>query len=129
MAFITGGARDFGWEMAEGLAEAGCNLILTSRSLTDASNAAQKLMARFNPERDPDGVQAFALALDVRDYKAVAVVAAEAIKWKGHVDIVISKWQDCPCAFGTDWLLCAARAGRQGRVAGCLTGKQQTSRN
>ena len=95
-----------------------CSLILTSRSLTDASNAAQKLMERFNPESDPDGVQAFALALDVRGYKAVAVVADIAIKWKEHVDIVINKWQDCPCAFGTDWLFVCSAGGSPGAGGG-----------
>ena len=39
MAFITGGARHFGLEIANALASAGADLVITSLLLLDASRA------------------------------------------------------------------------------------------
>jgi NAD(P)-dependent dehydrogenase (short-subunit alcohol dehydrogenase family) len=39
VALVTGGARDLGLDMASILAEAGCDLVITSRSLKSAQRA------------------------------------------------------------------------------------------
>ena len=39
-AFVTGGARGLGYDMALALAEAGADVVLTSRTLKNAQDAA-----------------------------------------------------------------------------------------
>jgi len=83
VAVVTGGARDLGFDMAEILAEAGCRLVITSRSRRRAEAAAEKLKAQFD-------VDLLALDLDVREHAQVAALAEEALSWKGRVDILIN---------------------------------------
>jgi NAD(P)-dependent dehydrogenase (short-subunit alcohol dehydrogenase family) len=83
VAVIVGGARDLGYDMAEVLAEAGCDVILTSRTLDHARDAADRLAAKTGREVRGE-------ALDVRDYGAINALAERAFGWKGHVDILIN---------------------------------------
>jgi NAD(P)-dependent dehydrogenase (short-subunit alcohol dehydrogenase family) len=83
VAVITGGARHLGFDMASVLAEAGCDLIITSRQLAHAETAADKL--RANHHRD-----VLPLGLDVSDPVQVKAMAKRAASWKGHVDILIN---------------------------------------
>lgn len=83
VAVITGGARHLGYDVADALAEAGCHLVITSRSSRSAREAAKKLKAAH-------GVDALPLALDVTKPRQVAAVAEKSLAWKGHVDILIN---------------------------------------
>jgi len=83
VAVVIGGARDLGYDMAEALAEAGCDVLLTSRTASQANEAAERLAAQTG--RDIRGE-----ALDVRDYAAVEALAQQAFAWKGHVDILVN---------------------------------------
>jgi NAD(P)-dependent dehydrogenase (short-subunit alcohol dehydrogenase family) len=83
VAVITGGARHLGFDMADVLAEAGCDLVITSRQLAHAEAAAETLRAGRGREVLP-------LALDVSDPARVRTGAQQALEWKGHVDILIS---------------------------------------
>jgi len=83
VAVITGGGRDLGFDMAEILAEAGCNLVITSRLRQRAEAAAERLKGRFD-------VDVLAGDLDVRKHAEVAAIAEKARAWKGHVDILIN---------------------------------------
>lgn len=83
VALITGGARTLGYDMAEALAEVGCDLVITSRSLSRAESAATALGKTC-------GVDVLPLALDVGSYDQVATVVEAAHRWKGHVDILIN---------------------------------------
>jgi NAD(P)-dependent dehydrogenase (short-subunit alcohol dehydrogenase family) len=83
VAVIVGGARDFGFYMGDVLAEAGCDLVLTSRSLANAQQTAAKLAAARNREMLP-------LALDVTHQPQIAEMARQAAAWKGHIDILIN---------------------------------------
>jgi gluconate 5-dehydrogenase len=83
VAVVTGGARDLGYDMAEVLAEAGCDLVITSRGLAPAESAAARLRAKYSREVLP-------LALDVKDPDHVKEFARTAAQWKEHIDILIN---------------------------------------
>ncbi len=83
VAIVTGGARTLGYDMAGALAEAGADLVITSRSLASAELAAAQLQADH-------GVEVLPLQLDVRDYEQVAEMARAAYDWKGRVDVLIN---------------------------------------
>lgn len=83
VAVVTGGARHLGFDMADVLAEAGCDLIITSRQLANAEAAAARLRARR-------GREVLGLGLDAADAEQVKVLAQKAEAWKGHVDILIN---------------------------------------
>ncbi len=70
LAVIIGGARDLGYDMAEALAEAGCNLSITSRSMESAEAAAEKL-------RSGSGVEVMPEVLDIRDTRQIIDLAGE----------------------------------------------------
>ena len=83
VGMITGGARNLGYDMAQALAEAGCHLVITSRSIASAAEAADKLKKDY-------GVDMLPLALDVSDYYQVVAVVKQAKEWKGHIDVLIN---------------------------------------
>lgn len=83
VAMITGGARHLGLDAAEVLAEAGCDLVITSRSLHSAEETAKALRDRF-------GSEVLAQSLDVSAFPEVERVMRMAIEWKGHLDILVN---------------------------------------
>jgi NAD(P)-dependent dehydrogenase (short-subunit alcohol dehydrogenase family) len=83
VALVTGGARDLGLDMASVLAEAGCDLVLTSRALSSAQKTAAQLRARYHREVLP-------LALEVKNPAEVQAVAAQAAQFRGRIDILIN---------------------------------------
>ena len=83
VAVVTGGAQHLGFDMADALAEAGCDIILTSRIPERARAAADKLQNRW-------GVEAMVLPLDQRDHAAVRNCALGAQRWKGRIDILVN---------------------------------------
>jgi NAD(P)-dependent dehydrogenase (short-subunit alcohol dehydrogenase family) len=83
VALITGGARHFGYDMADVLAEAGCDLVIISRQLAHAEAAAEKLRAQRKRDVLPLGV-------DVSDPAQVKAMAKKAEAFKGHVEILIN---------------------------------------
>ncbi len=83
VAVITGGARHFGYDMADVLAEAGCHLVITSRQLAHAEAAAEKLRAQHKRDVLP-------LALDVSDPNQVKALAEKVEAFKGRADVLIN---------------------------------------
>lgn len=83
VAMITGGARHLGLDAANILAEAGCDLVITSRKLESAQKAAADLQANH-------GCDVLPLALDVCEFEMVAEVISKANDWKGHLDILVN---------------------------------------
>ncbi len=83
VALVVGGAHHLGHDMAEALAEAGCHLVITSRTLSSAEKAARHLASAY-------GVATLPLALDHRDHRAVAAAVQSAKEWKGRIDILIN---------------------------------------
>jgi gluconate 5-dehydrogenase len=83
VAVVVGGARHLGYDMAEILAEAGCDLAITSRTAEKAEAAAAKLQEQY-------GREVISEALDVRDHAQVETFARKAFAWKGHVDVLVN---------------------------------------
>lgn len=83
VAVIIGGARDLGYDMAEILADAGCNLLITSRSQESADVAVEKLTYDYD-------VDVMGSGLDITDHKQVHALADKAKQWHGNVDILIN---------------------------------------
>ncbi|NQT60527.1 MAG: SDR family oxidoreductase [Bacteroidetes bacterium] len=83
VAMIVGGAQNLGWDMAEILAAAGADIIITSRNKDKAQKAASALAERFD-------VSTLGLGLDQTSSSAVAEVFIEAFNWKGVLDILIN---------------------------------------
>ena len=83
VAMVTGGARHLGYDMADALAEAGADLVITSRTLSSAETSAERL----NKEH---GVEVFPLELDQSNHANVNQAVTKAHKWKGYIDILIN---------------------------------------
>ncbi len=82
-AVITGGARWLGLDVAETLAGHGANIIITSRALERAQNAAMRISEQY-------GVDALGLELDVCDFQSVKRMADSASAWKERIDILVN---------------------------------------
>lgn len=83
VAAVTGGARHLGYDIAEVLAEAGCDLIITSRDLTNAEASAERL-------HKTTGREVLPLQLDVTNSKAIETFADSAWDWRGQIDILVN---------------------------------------
>ncbi|MCP4644463.1 MAG: SDR family oxidoreductase [bacterium] len=83
VAIVIGGARHLGYDMAEVLAEAGCDVVITSRTAAHAAEAAGRL-------KDQYGRETLSAQLDVRDYAQVEAVTEDAFRWKGRVDVLVN---------------------------------------
>jgi|SRR5215470_15500868 len=76
-ALVTGSGRGLGWEMAQGLAQAGARVLLHGRS-------AERLAPRI-AELHKAGAAADALAFDMADRQSMAAAIAKA----GPIDVLI----------------------------------------
>ena len=83
VAFVTGGARNLGRDMAEALAEAGADMAVTSRNAAGAEKTAKELAAAT-------GRAVRGYGLDVTDEDRVASVIAEVISDFGKLDILVN---------------------------------------
>lgn len=83
VAVVTGGARNLGFDAACILAAAGCDVIITSRNLTQSRQSAEKLRVKYS-------VDVLPLELDQTSHAEVSAVACRVRDWKGRVDILIN---------------------------------------
>jgi NAD(P)-dependent dehydrogenase (short-subunit alcohol dehydrogenase family) len=83
VALITGGAVNLGRDSANVLAGAGCHLVITSRDLPRARDAAEQIKATYSREVLP-------LALDQSDPEQVAQMTQRAHAWRGRIDILVN---------------------------------------
>jgi NAD(P)-dependent dehydrogenase (short-subunit alcohol dehydrogenase family) len=81
-AIVTGGGTGIGRQMAEGLAEAGANLVLCARKAERCTAAAAELAQL--------GVRALGLGCDVRDAGQVQAVVRTAVEELGGVDVLVN---------------------------------------
>ncbi|MED3878150.1 SDR family oxidoreductase [Priestia megaterium] len=81
-AIITGGGRGLGEQMAEGLAEAGANIVLCSRKKEACQQVADRLAAM--------GVKTLALACDISQPEDIKNVVHQTIETFGRIDILIN---------------------------------------
>ena len=82
-ALITGGAKGLGKVMATALAQAGADVAIVSRTLSECEACAEEISAAT-------GRKAIALAADVSKLDEVEAMAAAAQKQLGAIDILIN---------------------------------------
>jgi len=82
VALVTGASRGLGLAIARALAEEGCHLVLTARSLPPLERAGRKLSQR--------GVRVLAKVCDVRDPDSVKALEASVRRQFGRVDILVN---------------------------------------
>jgi NAD(P)-dependent dehydrogenase (short-subunit alcohol dehydrogenase family) len=81
-AIVTGGGTGIGRQMAEGLAEAGANLVLCARKAERCEQAAVEL--------EQLGVRALGLGCDVRDPEQIEAVVRRTVDELGGVDVLVN---------------------------------------
>lgn len=82
-AVVTGGYTGIGYQMAQGLAEAGANLLLCARNYDGCVESAKRIS-------DETGVKAVAFRCDVTDEKQVGDMIQAASDEFGTVDILVN---------------------------------------
>ena len=87
-ALVTGGSRGLGLQIAEGLVEAGAQVVLTARKQDELDKAVAHLQAR--------GGDAMAIACDLQNLDSLPDVAQQAIDAFGGLDILVNN-------AGTSW--------------------------
>ena len=83
VAIVTGGHAWLGNDIACALAEYGCDIVITSRELARAQEAARKIGETY-------GVRTLGLELEQKDYASVEKMAADAFQWQGHIDVLVN---------------------------------------
>ena len=83
VAIVTGASAWLGYDMACAMAEAGSDVIITSRTLSRAKEAAAKIAKEYS-------VETLALTMDQRYHDQVKAMIGKAYEWKGHIDILIN---------------------------------------
>jgi gluconate 5-dehydrogenase len=82
VAIVTGGSRGLGFWMAEGLAEAGADIVLCARKLEPCQEAAKAIREI--------GARSAAFSCDVSDPTQVKDMVEKALSEFGHIDILIN---------------------------------------
>jgi gluconate 5-dehydrogenase len=83
VALVTGGGRGIGKFLATGLAEAGANLILTSRKMKNLEAAAKELSEAY-------GIQALPVAGNLEKPEEIDAVVKQAMERFGRIDILVN---------------------------------------
>ena len=81
-AIVTGGGKGIGRQLAQGLAEAGADIVVCARQAERCEQAAAEL--------EQLGVRALGLGCDVRDPEQVQGVVAKTVADFGGVDILVN---------------------------------------
>ena len=89
-AFITGTTRGIGKAIALDLAEAGCNIVSTGKTVDDSDSDLEGTIHKTAEECAKKGVDTHAIQVNVRDEENVQAAAEEAIDEMGEVNIVIN---------------------------------------
>jgi NAD(P)-dependent dehydrogenase (short-subunit alcohol dehydrogenase family) len=83
VALVTGGGRGIGKFIATGLAEAGADLILASRNLSNLEDTARELEKEC-------GISALPLACDLQKPEEIDVMVKAAVERFGRIDILVN---------------------------------------
>lgn len=89
-AFITGTTRGIGKQLALALADAGCNVVSTGKTVDDEDADLEGTIHETAEACEERGVEAHAVRLDLRDEAQIEAAVAEAIDVFGEVDIVVN---------------------------------------
>ncbi|MBP1711325.1 MAG: family NAD(P)-dependent oxidoreductase [Deltaproteobacteria bacterium] len=83
VALVTGGGRGIGKFIATGLAEAGADIVLTSRKMKNLEATAKEL-------EENQKVKTLAIACDMAKEDAIDAMLTEAVAKFGHIDILVN---------------------------------------
>ncbi|MBA4396018.1 MAG: gluconate 5-dehydrogenase [Syntrophus sp. (in: bacteria)] len=83
VALVTGGGRGIGKFIAEGFAEAGADIVLTSRKMKNLEATAQEIATKT-------GVAVFPIACDVAKAEDLDVMVKAAMAKFGRIDILVN---------------------------------------
>ena len=83
VALVTGGGRGIGRFIATGLAEAGADIILTSRKMKNLEDTARQLETDYH-------VKTLAIACDMAKEDAIETMLSEAVAKFGHIDVLVN---------------------------------------
>jgi citronellol/citronellal dehydrogenase len=89
-AFITGTTRGIGKQIALDLAEQGCDIVSTGKTVDDSDSDLEGTIHKTAEECAEKGVDTHAIQLNVRDEDNVNAAAEEAIDEMGEINIVIN---------------------------------------
>jgi citronellol/citronellal dehydrogenase len=89
-AFITGTTRGIGKALALALAEAGCDIVSTGKTVDDSEADLEGTIHKTAEACEEKGVDTHAVQLDVRDEQAVERAVEESIDALGEINIVIN---------------------------------------
>lgn len=81
-AIVTGGGKGLGLKMAEGLAQAGANIVLCSRKIEDCGAAVETLTQT--------GVQVLVVPFDIRNPDQIQGVVDAACERFGNIDVLVN---------------------------------------
>ena len=93
VALVTGASGHLGWALACGLAEAGCRVIASSRSLEKARSTAAKLGGAQKGRH-------LSIVIDHMDQASIQSGFTEAVKQAGRIDILVNNGHEL---LGADW--------------------------
>lgn len=82
VAIVTGGTKGLGYGMAKGLARAGADIVIVSRTPADCERVAAEIAAT--------GRRAIGLPTDVSNIDAVHKMVEQAVKEMGKIDILVN---------------------------------------
>jgi gluconate 5-dehydrogenase len=83
IAVVTGATGGLGYDIATALAEYGCKIVITSRELQKATDAAYRLEAQT-------GAEVIGLELDQRDYTSCAALMDRVMEKFGRIDVLVN---------------------------------------
>ena len=92
-ALVTGGARNLGFDMALALAEAGADVVITSRTLANARKSASLIAERT-------GRRVLPLELDVCEEEQASATIDSCLAEFGKLDIVLANAGIAPLTKG-----------------------------
>ena len=82
VALVTGATKGIGHGLTLGLANAGANMVVVSRTAADCEKTCEEIRAM--------GREAIALPTDVSDYDSVQTMVQKAVEHYGHIDILVN---------------------------------------
>lgn len=89
-AFITGTTRGIGKSIALALAEQGCNIVSTGKTVDDTDSDLEGTIHKTAEACEEKGVESLAIQLNVRDPESVDEAVTKSIETFGSVNIVIN---------------------------------------
>jgi len=83
VAIVTGGSKGLGEAMAEGLASAGANVVLSSRNQAEVESVATRIQNEY-------GVKALGIQADVTSSEEAQALIDQTVEQFGKIDILIN---------------------------------------